>query len=204
MSLTLPTEAGTVYSLEELRALRDVARDNNLLIHVDGARFGNAVTSLGGEPGAIIEASGADVLCFGGTKGGVGLSEAVVFFNRELAREFDYCCKQAGQLASKTRLLSAPWATMLNGGHWLRYAKVANDMAQSLEKIFRTHGLEALYPVEANAVFINLLPEVSTKLRERGWQFYSFFGGASRFMCSWNVSADVLKAFERDLKIALP
>ncbi len=203
LSLTSPTEAGTVYTLEELKALRDVARDNKLLIHLDGARFSNAIASLGCAPRDIIEASGADVLCFGGTKGGLGLTEAVLFFNLELAQEFDYRCKQSGQLASKMRLLSAPWATMLEGGHWLRYAKTANDAAQSLEKIFRAHGLKPLYPVEANAVFINLPPEVDTRLREYGWQYYSFFEGAARFMCSWNIGPAVLEAFEGDLKAAL-
>lgn len=203
LSLTLPTEAGTVYSLSELAALRDTARENGLSIHVDGARFTNAVASMGCSPRAIVEASGADVLCFGGTKGGFGLTEAVLFFNLELAQEFDYRCKQSGQLASKMRILSAPWATMLQGGHWLRYAKMGNAAARSLEQIFRNNGLEPMYPVEANAVFINLSPEVTASLRQAGWQFYSFIGGAARFMCSWKVGPTVLEAFERDLKAAL-
>lgn len=203
LSLTLPTEAGTVYTLEELRALRDVARENRLLIHLDGARFSNAIASLGCAPGEVIEASGADVLCFGGTKGGVGLSEAVVFFNLELAQEFDYRCKQTGQLASKMRLLSAPWATMLDGGYWLRYAQVANQAAGRLREIFQAHGLEVLYPVEANAVFVKLPPVADARLRECGWHYYPFFEGAARFMCSWNVGSAVLEAFERDLEAAM-
>ncbi|RYX85957.1 low specificity L-threonine aldolase [bacterium] len=203
LSLTLPTEAGTVYTLDELVALREAARENKLSIHLDGARFTNAVASLGCPPRDIIEASGADVLCFGGTKGGFGLTEAVLFFNRELAEEFDYRCKQAGQLPSKMRLLSAPWATMLTDNHWLHYAQLTNNAAQRLEKIFLANGLQAMFPVQANAVFVNLPLEVSTKLQEQGWHFYSFFETASRFMCSWNVGPDVLDAFERDLKAAL-
>jgi threonine aldolase len=203
LSLTLPTEVGTVYTLDQLAALRDVAREHHLSIHVDGARFANAVASLGCHPKEIIKASGADVLCFGGTKGGFGLTEAVLFFNLEAAQEFDYRCKQTGQLASKMRILSAPWDTMLCGGHWLRYAHIANDAAKQLGQAMRELGFEPLYPVEANSVFVQLPVEVSSKLRERGWQFYDFIGGASRFMCSYKVSGHTIEALMRDLKDAL-
>ena len=201
LSLTLPTELGTVYTLDELANLRDAARAHDLLIHLDGARFANAVAHLGCSPREIAEASGADVLCFGGTKGGFGLGEAVVFFDKQLANEFDYRCKQAGQLASKTRAVSAPWAAMLEGDNWLRYARVANDGAQQLAQIFRDSGIEPLYPVEANAVFVRLTPEVSQALTNRGWQFYDF-GGAARWMCSWNTGAAALNDLRRDLEAA--
>ncbi len=203
LSLTLPTEAGTVYTLDELALLRDTAREHNLSIHLDGARFANAVASLGCAPREIIGASGVDVLCFGGTKGGFGLTEAVLFFNLELAQEFDYRCKQAGQLASKMRVLSAPWAATLQNGHWLRYAKTANEAAQKLARIFRSLGIEPMYPVEANTVFVDLAPPVVEALHARGWQFYSFIGGAARFMCSWATNRDVLDALARDLERAL-
>ena len=203
LSLTLPTELGTVYSLEELAALREVARQNKLLIHLDGARFSNAVAALGCAPGAIIEASGADVLCFGGTKGGVGLNEAVIFFDPAMADEFDYRCKQAGQLASKMRIMSAPWAAMLSQNHWLRYARIANDAAQTLASAFRDLGLEPAYPVEANTVFVQLAPDVAAALRAKGWHFYDFIGGASRFMCSWKVDETIVNALIGDLKDAL-
>ena len=200
LSLTLPTEMGTLYQSDELAALRETARAHKLRIHLDGARFANAVAGLDCSPRAIIEASGADALCFGGTKGGFGLTEAVLFFNLELAEEFDYRCKQAGQLASKMRVLSAPWAAMLRDDKWLRYAHVANDAAQQLAQIFRDNGIEPLYPVEANTVFVQLSPELSEGLSERGWQFYSFIGGAARFMCSWNTGSDALNALRRDLE----
>lgn len=203
LSVTLPTELGTVYTLEELAGLKQAARDHGLFIHLDGARFANGVAALGCNPGEIIEALGADVLCFGGTKGGIGLTEAVLFFNLELASEFDYRCKQAGQLASKMRILSAPWATMLNSGHWLRYAHDANNTAQALAKAFAELGVEALYPVEANTVFAQLSPQVADTLRGKGWHFYDFIGGASRFMCSWKVSPDAVVALTADLREAL-
>ena len=199
LSLTLPTELGTVYTLEELAALREVARKHNLFIHLDGARFANAVASLGCSPAAIIEASGADVLCFGGTKGGLGLTEAVIFFNLELAQEFDYRCKQAGQLASKMRILSAPWATMLTEGHWLNYGRAANQAALSLAKAFQELGIEPIFPVEANAVFVHLSPQESDALRQKGWHFYDFIGGASRFMCSWKIDNKIVEELVSDL-----
>ncbi len=204
LSLTLPTELGTIYTLDELRALRDVAREHKLSIHLDGARFANAVAALDCAPRDIIEASGADALCFGGTKGGFGLTEAVLFFNLEVAEEFDYRCKQAGQLASKMRVLSAPWAAMLDGNLWLEYAQIANDAAQTLAQIFRDNGIEPLYPVEANSVFVQLAPAISDGLRERGWQFYNFIGGGARWMCSWNTGDDALNALRRDLETVMP
>lgn len=203
LSLTLPTELGTVYTRDELAALRDAARAHQLFIHLDGARFSNAVASMDCSAAEIVEASGADVLCFGGTKGGLGLTEAVIFFNQELAQEFDYRCKQAGQLASKMRILSAPWATMLSGGHWLRYAHAANNAAKMLSDAFRELGIEPLYPVEANTVFARLPAPVAEKLRQKGWHFYDFIGGASRFMCSWKVDRKVVEALIIDLEAAL-
>lgn len=202
LSLTLPTEMGTVYSLEELALLRDAARRHGLSIHLDGARFSNAMASLGCRPAEVIAASGADVLCFGGTKSGLGLTEAVLFFNLELASEFDYKCKQAGQLASKMRLLSAPWAPMLGGGHWLRYARGANQAAQSLARRLCDLGIEPLYPVQANSVFALLPPAVVDALHDKGWQFYNFIG-ASRFMCSYDISEGVIAELGDDVEAAL-
>src|SRR5260370_35294695 len=118
MSLTRATEVGTVYSLLEVSELVQVARHFKLRIQMDGARFANAVVSLGVTPKELTWESGVDVLCFGGTKNGIAIGEAVVFFNAELAREFDYRCKQGGQLASKMRFLSAPWVGMLQDGAW--------------------------------------------------------------------------------------
>ena len=127
----------------------------------------------------------------------------VIFFDLELAEEFDYRCKQAGQLASKTRISSAPWAAMLNENHWLHYARVANAAAQTLAAAFGELGLPPLYPVQANAVFIKLPPAVAAALRAKGWHFYDF-DGAARFMCSWNADERAIRAFIEDLKQVLP
>src|SRR6266540_196291 len=126
VSLTQSTELGTVYSADEIKAIWAKTKQFGLTLHMDGARFANAVASLGLKPKEITGQAGVDVLCFGGTKNGTHVGDAVVFFNRELAQEFDYRCKQAGQLASKMRYLSAPWVGMLKDGAWLRHAANAN------------------------------------------------------------------------------
>src|SRR5262245_1781174 len=109
VSVTQATEVGTVYSVSELKAVWSKCKSLGLKLHMDGARFANAVVSLGVKPREITWEAGIDVLCFGGTKNGSHVGDAVVFFNREIAHEFDYRCKQAGQLASKMRFLAAPW-----------------------------------------------------------------------------------------------
>src|SRR6185295_5905300 len=134
ISITQATESGTVYRLDEIQALAKLAQRYNMHVHMDGARFANAVAASGVSPKAMTWQAGVDVLCFGGTKNGMAVGDAVVFFNRELAREFDYRCKQAGQLASKMRFLSAPWVGMLKNDVWLRNARHANTMAEYLEK----------------------------------------------------------------------
>src|SRR3954469_338695 len=115
LSLTQATELGTVYRRDEIAGLCEFARAHSLLVHMDGARFANAVAALHCPPKAITWEAGVDVLCFGGTKNGTAAGELVVFFNRELAHGFDYRAKQGGQLASKMRFLAAPWAGLLKG-----------------------------------------------------------------------------------------
>jgi len=202
VSLTQATESGTVYNPDEVRAIGDVAKSLGLRVHMDGARFANAVAGLNVAPREITWQAGVDVLCFGATKNGTAVGEAVVFFDSELAREFDFRCKQAGQLASKMRFLAAPWVGMLQGGAWLRHARHANAMAQLLaEKLRDLSGCTILLPREANAVFAQLPPEVIDRLHERGWMFYNFIGnGGCRFMCSWDTSEDDVRAFAVDIR----
>ncbi len=200
ISVTQTTEMGTVYSPEELRALGDLARKYGLRVHMDGARFAQAVSALKIPPRTISWEAGVDVLCFGGTKGGFGLSEAVIFFNRDLSSEFDYRCKQAGQLASKMRFLAAPWIPMLRNGLWLRYAAQANSTARQLaEGLQRISGIRILYPCQANAVFADLPEQVHSALQNRGWHYYTFIGGGgARFMCSWKTTFDDVEELLRD------
>lgn len=205
VSLTQSTEVGTVYSPDEIKAIWAKTKSLGLRLHMDGARFANAVASLGCTPKEITWQAGVDILCFGGTKQGIPVGEAVVFFNRDLAREFELRCKQAGQLASKMRFLSASWVGMLRDGAWLRHAAHANAMAARMEAAIRDlPGVKILFPRQANAVFAELPVVAAEKLRTKGWLFYSFIGaGGSRLMCSWDTLPEDVDAFAGDLRAAL-
>ena len=203
LSLTQATETGTVYSPGEIETLVEKAKKFGLRVQMDGARFANAVASLGVAPADITWRAGVDVLCFGGSKNGIALGEAVVFFDRELARDFDYRCKQGGQLASKMRFLSAPWLGMLKDGAWLRHARHSNEMATRLATGLRTvPEVEILYPVQSNAVFAKMPAAATKKLHERGWHFYTgvITPGESRLMCSWDTTTEDVDTFVSDLR----
>lgn len=202
LSLTQATELGTLYGISELQELGALAHGLGLKVHMDGARFSNALAALGCSAKDITWKAGVDVLCLGGTKNGMLASEAVVIFNKEIAAEFDYRCKQAGQLASKMRFLAAPWSAMLRDGAWLRYAGNANRMAALLASHLRTiPGVTFLSEPQVNSVFVTLPSAAIKKMRALGWSFYQFIGsGGVRLMCSWDTSeADVL-SFVNDLK----
>ncbi|HEY2081825.1 MAG TPA: low specificity L-threonine aldolase [Verrucomicrobiae bacterium] len=200
VSLTQSTESGTVYQIAELAAVREVTKKFNLMTHMDGARFAYAVASLGVAPKRVTWEAGVDVLCFGGTKLGMAYSEAVIFFNRELAKDFQYRCKQAGQLASKMRFLAAGWVGMLENGAWLKHAQHANRCAKLLEKRFISEAnLTPAHPVDANAVFVPLPPALAKGLHERGWEIHGFTDGGSRFMCSWQTTEADIDAVVADI-----
>jgi len=131
------------------------------------------------------------------------VGEAVVFFNSDLAREFDYRCKQGGQLASKMRFLSAPWVGMLQDGAWLKHAGHANAMAKRLEAAIRDlPGVEVVHPVQTNGVFARIPTEAVAPMHRRGWKFYTHVGteGEARLMCSWDTTAEDVDGFAKDLK----
>ena len=202
VSVTNATEVGTVYTPAHLQAIWARTRALGLRLHMDGARFANAVASLGCAPAEITWKAGVDVLCFGGTKNGMAVGEAVVFFNRELAEEFEWRCKQAGQLASKMRFLSAPWVGLLQAGAWLRHAAHANAMAGRLEAAL--HDLpeaKLLFPRQANGVFVELPAHSIEALHAKGWRFYTFIGaGGCRFMCSWDTQPEDVDALAADIR----
>ncbi len=201
LSVSQSTEYGTVYQPEELKELWGVCRSHGVSIHMDGARFSNAMATLGCRPADATWRAGVDVLCFGGTKNGMAMTEAVVFFHKELSREFAWRCKQAGQLASKMRFISAQWRRVLRDGVWLRYASQANARARALAEGLRSiAGVEILHPVEANAVFAKLSPEVDRRLKAAGWVYYSFIGGGARFMCSWKTTPEEVETLLADAR----
>lgn len=202
ISLTQSTEVGTLYTLEELRAIRAMADKYDLKIHMDGARLANAIAALGVSPADVTWKVGVDVLCFCGTKNGMALGEAVIFFDKKLAEDFEYRCKQAGQLASKMRYISAQWIGLLDDDVWLKNARHANAMAsyfaQELRKI---EGVSFLFETEANAVFIELSPTILENLRLKDWLFYTFIGeGGARFVFSWDSTKERIDALIKDIK----
>jgi threonine aldolase len=201
VSLTQATELGTVYTRDELAAISKTAHNLGLLVHMDGARFANAVAGLGAKPREISWESGVDVLSFGGTKNGMAFGDAVVFFNHELSQNFLYRCKQSGQLASKMRFIAAQWIGLLEDGAWLRNAKNANDTAALLEtKLRGLPGVKVLYPRHVNAVFVDMPKRVLDGLHARSWHFYMDVGpGGARLMCSWDSTVGDVEAFVRDV-----
>jgi len=205
ISLTQATELGTLYTVDDLLELRAIADKHQLKIHMDGARFANAVAALGVRPADISWRAGVDVLCFSGTKNGLSHGEAVIFFNRDLAEDFAYRCKQAGQLSSKMRFITAPWCGLLESGEWLSNAENANLRAQQLASGLRELGINNfISPVEANGVFVSLPKSVIDGLKERQWMFYTFIGaGGARFMCNWNTTAEAVSALLGDIKACL-
>lgn len=201
VSLTQSTELGTVYTRDEVAAVVNFARAHEMLVHMDGARFANAAVSLGGEPKELTWQLGVDVLCLGGTKNGLAAGELVVFFRKDLATEFEYRAKQAGQLASKTRFLAAPWLALLHQDLWLRNARHANAAAQQLADQLRSRvGLAATFPVEGNALFLRLSDQLIDGLHARGWDFYKFLEpDIYRLMCSWATSDERIDQFVADV-----
>jgi threonine aldolase len=205
VSVTQPTEVGTVYSPDELKDLWAMARTYGLSIHMDGARLANALDYLQLKPREITWECGVDVLCLGGTKNGLAVGEAVIFFDRAKAEDFDYRCKQAGQLASKMRYLAAPWVGMLRDGLWLKNAAQANACARLLEELLgEIPEVKIMFPRQANALFVSFPSRLTSALNAKGWHFYSFIGtGGARLMCSWASTEESVRAFVQDVKEAL-
>lgn len=205
VTLTQATELGTVYSVEQVRALAAMAKAHELRVHMDGARFANAVAALGCEPADVTWRAGVDVLCFGGTKNGLPVGEAVVFFDRHLAEDFAYRVKQAGQLASKMRFISAPWLGLLEDETWLANARHANAMAKRLHgRLEAIPGVSTPRTPQANAVFATLPVGAAARLRASGWRFYEFIaGGGCRFMCAWDTRPETVDAFAEEIARAV-
>jgi len=186
----------------EMWQIAEVAHARGMTVHVDGARFANAVASLDCAPADIAWRAGVDALSLGGTKNGLPFGEAIVFFDRRLAEEFGRRRMQGGQLASKMRYLAAPWSSVLQSGAWLRYATHANAMATRLaEGIADVPNTRLLAPVEANGVFVDVPQSMIAALRERGWQFYEFIGATGiRLMCSWDMTPEIVDALVADIR----
>ena len=201
ISIAQATEFGTVYRRDEIAAIVDLARAHQLSLHMDGARFANAIASLNCAPKAITWKVGVDVLCFGGTKNGATAGELVIFFDKKISREFDYRAKQAGHLGSKMRFLAAQWLGLLNRDAWLRNAQHANRAARGLATRLRMEaGIESVFPVDANAVFVVMDERLASALHARGWRFYKFIEpDVYRLMCSWSTTGEQISGLLADI-----
>lgn len=178
LSLTQATECGTVYTPAEIAALAALAHGHGMAVHVDGARFANAVASLGTTPAELTWKAGVDALSFGGTKNGALMAEAVVFFDKDSARDFDWRRKRGGHVASKARMISSQWRALLKDGHWLDLASHANAMAGRLAAGIVRAGCRIPWPVEANEVFPVLPAGAIGRLKEAGSHFYEWTTGS--------------------------
>lgn len=198
LSISQSSEVGTVYSLDELRALGAVAREHGLLFHVDGARLANAVVSLGTDLRAMLVDTGVDVLTFGGTKNGLLFGEAIVFVRDHPALAvLPYARKSGMQLASKMRFVAAQFEALLRDDLWLRSAAHANRMAQLLaRRASAVEGVRIAYPAQANGVFAQLPPAAIEPLRrERNFYVWNAEQSVVRWMCSFDTTEDDVNEF---------
>ena len=207
VTLTNTTEAGTVYSAAEMSALCAVAKEFGLPVHLDGARFANALVSTNASPAEMSWKAGVDILSFGGTKNGCMGVEAVVLFDPAKAWEFELRRKRGGHLFSKHRYLSAQMEAYLTDGLWLRLARDANDRAAALEAaILAAPGASPLYPREANMVFAYLPRGTHRRAMAAGAHYYLWphdetLEGpddqpvSARFVCSWCTTQAEIDAF---------
>jgi threonine aldolase len=197
VSITQATELGTVYELDELRALTDHAHARGLLVHLDGARLANAAASLGLPLRALTTDAGVDIVSFGGTKLGLLGAEAVVLLRSDLAPDFRFLRMQGGQLASKSRFLAAQFVALLESDLWLALATRANAMATRLADGVRgLRAVEITQAVQSNAVFARLPHEAIEPLQAQ-WPFYVWHEPSDevRWVCSWDTTSEEVDAF---------
>jgi threonine aldolase len=200
LSVSQSTEWGSLYTAAEVAALGNCARQNALRLHMDGARFANAVVGAGADAASLSWRGGVDVISLGGTKCGLNTTEAVVFFDADLAAQFEYRCKQGAQLASKMRFQTSQWVGVLEQGAWLRHARHANAAARELaDTLARVAGVRPLRAVEANSVFIDMTAAAASAMAARGWHFHRMGDAGYRLMCSWSTRSEDIALFASDL-----
>ena len=208
VSITQSSELGTVYNLDEIRKIAEITHENNMFLHMDGARIANAVVNLDCSFADITWKSGVDILSFGATKNGAFCAEAIIYFNNYLSENIEYYRKRGGHLISKMRFISAQLNSYIETGIWEKNARHANDMASFLSESLKSiKGVKVVYPVQSNAVFVNLSDEVVKRLFNQGFNF-SFWGDKSeriyRIMISFNTPResiiDLVQAIKKESK----
>jgi threonine aldolase len=172
LSITQASEAGTIYRVAEIAALAEIAHARSLAVHMDGARFANALVRLNASPAQMTWRAGVDVLSFGATKGGALAAEAVVIFDPARAAFFGERRKRAGHLISKHRFLAAQMLAYLAGDRWTKLARHANAMADRLAEKLAAAGYQPVWPVEANIVFVAIPRALDLKLKAAGATYY--------------------------------
>lgn len=205
ISISQTTELGTVYSAAEIRELADLAHSYNMYLHLDGARIANGVAATGGNVCAITVDAGVDVMSFGGTKNGMMVGEAAIFFNRDLAQDFEYERKQAMQLYSKMRFVAAQFYEYLRDGLWLELARHSNDMAKYLyDRMLEIPEVTITQMVEANALFV-IFPETKGEIIRSKYFFYDWdeSKGEVRLMCSFNTTKKHIDEFIEYIKTVI-
>lgn len=197
ISITQSTELGTLYTLDEIRALADLAHSHNMYLHMDGARLANAAVALGCSFREMTTDCGVDVLSFGGTKNGMLIGESVVVLNPELDVDVKYRRKQMTQLASKMRFVAAQFEAYLESGLWRRNAEHSNAMARKLEaEVKKIPGVEVIYPVQVNGVFAHLPREAWQQLQQEFFFYdWDFDRDQVRWMCSFDTTEEDIAAF---------
>lgn len=206
LSLTNLTESGTAYTADDVAQLARRAKSGGLAVHLDGARFGNALCHTGASPAEMSWKAGVDVLSFGLTKTGAMSCDMVILFGAAKAKgkELRARAKRAGHMPAKMRYMAAQAEAMLEGGLWLELAAHANAMAQKLAAVFTERGIELAWDVQGNEVFARLDQYDIEKLQEDGAAFYADWpGGLSRFVCSWVTSDADIDGVEATLKRAM-
>lgn len=202
ISISQATEYGTVYTVDEVKAISAVAKKHDLFLHMDGSRISNAAVSLGVDFRAFTRDAGVDVLSFGGTKNGMMFGEAVVFFNKGLASDFSYIRKQGMQLHSKMRFIAAQFEAMLSNDLWKRNATHANNMAQKLAAVISEAGGTITQKVEANGVFAMLPMDVVALLQnERFFYIWNDVTNEVRLMCSYETTDADIEAARKILRM---
>jgi threonine aldolase len=205
VSISQCTELGTVYEVDEVAALAEMAHARGLLLHLDGARLANAAAVLGVSLQELTAGAGVDVLSFGGTKNGLLGAEAVVFLKADLADGFEYLRKQSLQLASKMRFLAAQLDALLTDELWLRCASHANAMAALLaERVGELDGVTITRPVQTNVVFARIPPDAIIPLQQQ-YDFYVWDERANevRWMCSWDNTEQDVEEFAEAVRAAV-
>lgn len=202
ISISQPTELGTLYTQKEIKDLADYAHANKMFLHIDGARIANAVAAMQCTISEITEQCGVDALSFGGTKNGMMYGEAIVFFNKNLSENFKFYRKQGMQLASKMRYIAAQFIAFFQDDLWIKNANNANKMAKLLaQEVQKIEAVEITQKVEANSIFVKIPAEIITPLQKE-YFFYVWNENTNevRWMCSFDTQKSDIYDFTEKIK----